>query len=94
MKWRLTKRLNEEVALQDHLAVQLALILSPTEEVLDRIDELDRRTLPEELLWRKTPGVASEVKASVDINSGERLIAIALLLILLAERLLAFKKDQ
>ena len=50
MKWRLTKRLNEEVALQDHLAVQLALILSPTEKVLDRIDELDRRTLPEELL--------------------------------------------
>jgi len=93
MKWRLTKRLNEEVALQDHLAVQLALILSATKD-LDRIDELDRRTLPEELLWRKTPGDTIQVKASVDTNSGERLISIALLLILLAERLLAFKRDQ
>jgi hypothetical protein len=92
--WRLTKRLNEEIALRDHLAIQLALILAPTERYNDRIDESDRRILPEEIRWRQNHGTMVEAATIVNTRPGERLMAFALLALLFVERLLAFKKGQ
>ncbi len=92
--WKLTKRLNEEIALRDHLAVQLALILIPTAKYSSRIDELDRRTMPEEVRWRQNHGTKLEVSSTVDIRAGERVMAFALLALFVVERLLALKKGQ
>lgn len=92
--WLLTKRLNEEIALQQNLAVQLAMILQHEEKYDDRMKQFDRRVLPEKLRWSSLPEEPGALKAGSDNMAGAKYISIALLLILFAERLLAFKRDQ
>jgi hypothetical protein len=92
--WLLTKRLNEEIALQQNLTVQLAMILQHQEKYLDRMKQSDRRVLPEKLRWSSLPYEPEVLKAGSDNKAGAEYISIALLLILFAERLLAFKRDQ
>lgn len=91
--WFLTTRLNEEIALQQNLAVQLATILQQQEKYDDRMKQFDRRVLPEKLRWSSLPEEPA-LKAGSDNMAGAKYISIALLLILFAERLLAFKRDQ
>jgi hypothetical protein len=88
-----TKRLNEEVALQANLAVQLAMILQPKTKYEHRMKQFDRRVLPDKLKWStlQKPEAARERR---DGKAGMKYISIALLLILFAERLLAFKREQ
>jgi hypothetical protein len=92
--WILTKRLNEQIALQQNLAVQLAMILEHKEKYLDRMKQFDRRVLPEKLRWSSLPEEPGTLKAGSDNKAGAEYISIALLLILFVERLLAFKRDQ
>lgn len=88
-----TKRLNEEVALQANLAVQLAMLLQPQNRYVHHMKRFDRRTLPDKLLWSSLQ-TSNPVRVDPDNSAGTKYVSIALLLILFAERLLAFKRDQ
>lgn len=92
--WLLTRRLNEEVALRENLAVELALILLPKEKNHRENPQMDRRVLPEQIRWSNKPDKSSHLQAGIKTTSGENFLAIALFVILLSERLLAFKRDQ
>jgi hypothetical protein len=88
-----TKRLNEEVALQANLTVQLAMILQPKTKYEHRMKQFDRRIMPEKLRWSSLQ--KSELaRKDRDNTADAKYLSIALLLILFAERLLAFKRDQ
>jgi hypothetical protein len=91
--WLLTTRLNEEIALREHLAVQLAIMLQPQEKYEDRASEFDRRVLDEKMRWSSFDTKAREQKQRSD-NATSPYICIAMLLVLCAERLLAFKRNQ
>lgn len=88
-----TKRLNEEVALQANLAVQLAMILQPQKRYEHRMRGFDRRALPDKLMWSSLK-TSEPVRADPDNKAGTKYISFVLLLILFAERLLAFKRNQ
>lgn len=92
--WLLTKRLNEEVALRENLTVQLAMILAPGKKYEDRASGFDRRLLPEKLRWGSLHEKNIELNEASDDETGLRYISIALLIILISERLLSFKKNQ
>jgi hypothetical protein len=92
--WLLTQRLNEGVALQTNLAVQLAIMLNSDKKYYERVQELDRRVLPEKLRWSSVSEVPNSLDKGSAISSGEKYIGLALLFVLFAERLLAFKRDQ
>lgn len=92
--WMLTKRLNEEVAIQENLTVQLADILfsdSKHEVILKRND---RRAMPEQLLWAKMADGQAEPLASTDSTKTRKIILAMFLMMLLAERLISYKQNQ
>ena len=92
--WLLTKRLNEEVALREHLAVQLGMILQAQKKYEDRASTFDRRVLEEKIRWSSFHAKPGEQTPRSDNQAGSQYIFIAMLLILCAERLLAFKRNQ
>ena len=91
--WLLTKRLNEDIALREHLAVQLAMILHPQEKYEDRASEFDRRVLGEKIRWSPFPPSGQQTPQS-DNEASSKYICIAMLFTLCLERLLAFKRNQ
>ncbi len=93
-KWILTRRLNEEIALQENLTVQLYSILISAEKYSPRAEQYDKRILPEELMWSSQPEANFKFASSVE-NSGSQKYLILLFFILLSlERWTAFKRNQ
>ena len=92
--WLLSAKLNEEVALQENIAVQLANILFPDDEDREQWRRLDKRVLPEELRWSTKPFKSEMVSPDPTQRFGQEYIALMLMVILFAERLLSFKRDQ
>ncbi len=92
--WLLTQRLNEEVALHANLPVQLALILLPAGIDRDRIRSRDKRVLPDKLRWSTDSKNSTSVPAAADTRWSEKILMIALLVILFFERVLALKRNQ
>jgi hypothetical protein len=90
--WIITKRLNEEIALQEKLPWQLANVILTKPEV---DPGLDRRTQPEIAQWSTqtaTDGLSAEIPAGQ--NNPSPLLAFAFMAVLLTERLVAYKRNQ
>lgn len=92
--WVLTKRLNEGIALQENLTVQLARILLPKEKYKAIARKFDKRVLPEKMMWDTNASFNPELKANATIAPSDKYILILFLIILLTERLIAFKRHQ
>jgi hypothetical protein len=87
----LTKRLYEETVLKEDFTVQLASLLLKETQYPKIVH--DNRVLPEHQLWSKTnQSVVRFVKSAN--NTFNTVIIIALILTLLAERLLAYQRNQ
>jgi hypothetical protein len=91
--WILTQRLNEEIALEENLAVQLAKILtqSRNKKYQSRAKQFDRRVLPEKI--SEITSVPQDV-ASMNTRSSRKYSIIVFMLLLLMERWIAFKRNQ
>jgi hypothetical protein len=92
--WILNKRLGESVLLEENLMLQLAQVLGPSEN-LNRLAALhDRRALPEEMMWATTeaPKTASAIPATDQTTPA--VLTLLLLATLVAERLLAIRRNQ
>lgn len=88
--WVITKRLNEDIALKENLAIQLArIILTPITTQTE-----DRRTLPERMMWSSStlnePGAVNRKNE----NETNPVLMILLVLAFAGERLLAYKRNQ
>lgn len=87
-RWLLTRRLDPHVALESNLSITLANILleGRTEH------HVDLRHLNDSLAWSKSPGVSRN--EAIKATSLEPWIIILLLLTLITERWLAFRRAQ
>jgi hypothetical protein len=92
-KWVITKRLNEEIALNENITVQLASILLPTSKIYETARQHDRRMLSDKIAWGD--GDAPETgKAHLLQQSAESYLLVWLLITLLVERMLSYYRNQ
>jgi Aerotolerance regulator N-terminal len=92
--WALTQRLNEQVALQQNLAVQLGLILT-SENKYGRLErQKDKRVLRDELIWDTNSVKPEPLRSAASPASSEKYLMTLLLLVLLLERWTSFNKNQ
>lgn len=89
--WVLTKRLTQENVLQENFTLALAKIISQKIYPNGKPFQ-DHRSLPTALAWSKSKNKISGNDVSSD--SMEMYLALALLLLLVAERGVAFKRNQ
>lgn len=88
--WTITKRLNEDIALKERLAIQLAGIILPP--VTTQTE--DRRTLPERLMWSSSILNNTRVVNRKNENETYPVLIILLVLAFAGERFLAYKRNQ
>lgn len=92
--WLITKRLNEQVALERNLPVELARLLLSQEKTESRANAFDRRVQPEQQLWSEVPRTVKSGISTTEPTPTLRYLAFLICIVLLAERLLAMKRNQ
>ena len=90
-QWILTKRLNPDNAVEESLTMRLAEILFPEKESWRKAALNDLRTADEKIISTNSHSSSANIHATVNTDS----IWIVLLLVtLLTERIIAFKRNQ
>lgn len=92
--WLITKRLNEQVALERNLPLKLARLLLSQEKTESRANAFDRRVQPEQQLWSEVPRTVKSGIGTIEPTPTLRYLAVLICMVLLAERLLAMKRNQ
>lgn len=95
--WILTRHLNVDLALREHLSVQLSRILSESqrEKWNGVATASDRRVLPEVISWSQVRPASSTLATITPAQSGIEIpLAIGILLVLGLERFIAVKRNQ
>ncbi len=92
-RWVITKKLNQEVALQKNLTLQLAELLVPKEQLQNIAKVNDRRMMPDAMAWTPQSN-KTKIEASVFHEPADRYLVIVLLILLLTERIIAYKRNQ
>jgi hypothetical protein len=90
-EWSITKRLNEETALTEQFALNLSSIFLKNDLAEARANSLDQTTQPEEFLWSQNTHDISAASVRSDDGKADQFLLVAILVILLAERFVAFK---
>lgn len=93
-RWIITKRLNEEVALAEKLPLKLAFTLMSKENTDQTISTRDRRVQPDKVLWSKKETSNNKKAASTTSGHTAQLLVTLIFISLLAERLIAFRRNQ
>ncbi|MBL0742883.1 BatA domain-containing protein [Chryseolinea lacunae] len=94
--WTITRRLNEDIALEEKLPLQLASILFPNKRDNLRAAQHDQRMQPEKTQW------STETQSDTDASTPSRkdhapaspLLAFAAIAMLVTERVVAYKRNQ
>lgn len=91
--WTINKRLNNVVALQENLTIQLAKLLIDEQEKWNRVSRYDRRILSDSILFSGTQSNTTKVSATLTppIN---KYIMLLFLIILMIERAIAYQRNQ
>lgn len=92
-QWIITRRLNQETALQYHLATQLATLLLPETNLQRIITDHDRRMVSDSLAWASVEG-AKKMEASIHQRPADLYLIMLLIALLIMERVIAYKKNQ
>ncbi len=93
-EWLITKRLNEELALEEQLTLNLTTLLLKNDLTEARADSLNQTTQPEEFLWSQNTRNASAASLDADDNNKtEQFLLAAIMVILIAERFVARKRN-
>ena len=91
--WIISKRLNEEVALQENLTLKFASLILPKAELEKKAKANDRRMISDSLAWAATQG-DSKALASTLPDSANPYLIVLLMVLLLVERIVAYKRNQ
>jgi hypothetical protein len=92
-RWKITKRLNEEVVLNESLTVKLASLLISSDKDWEIASQNDKRMLSDEGAWSKND-VRESSNDSLRIQSADSYLLIFFLVTLLMERILAYYRNQ
>ena len=91
--WTLSKRLNIDNALQEHLTATLASALLQNKILEQKATEADQRNIPEAFLETSSENLSATKRVIVTTPLDKYLIVL-IALMLLTERLLAYKRNQ
>lgn len=91
--WIISKRLNEEVALQENFTLKLASLLLPKAELEKKAKTNDRRMVSDSVAWEAASGVSEPATSALSSSANPYLIVL-LLVLLLVERMVAYKRNQ
>jgi hypothetical protein len=90
-QWIFTKRLNEEVALGENLTLQMASLWLPAKNEQAIAATNDQRVLSDSIAWPQPP---HEIEAATQKAAADQYLIIALLILLLTERVIAYRRNQ
>ncbi|HTH58309.1 MAG TPA: BatA domain-containing protein [Cyclobacteriaceae bacterium] len=90
-EWVFTKRLNEEVAIDQNLTIELAHLIVPSRKQHEIARLNDRRAMPDALI---RPALIQSKAANVITSSASSPLIICLVLLLLVERIIAYRRNQ
>lgn len=91
-QWTIARRLNEEVALNENLTLNLASLLIAKEKLQDRANSNDRRMISDSIVWGAVQ--RESIKAGIDAQPANPYLILLLLALLIAERSVAYKRNQ
>jgi len=89
--WHMTKRLNEEIALEKNLTIELALLIVPSKKQQEIAEANDRRTMPDSMAWSSATQLTP---AGLVPSVPNRFLIVCLVLLLLTERIIAYRRNQ
>jgi len=92
--WSLTQRLNEQIALEENLTIQLGLILTPENKYDQTARQKDKRVLDDKLIWDTNSSPPQQLSQATQTASSEKFLVTLLILVLVFERWTAFKRSQ
>jgi len=92
-EWLITKRLNEETALEEQLTLNLTSLLFSNDIAQSRADSLDQTTRPEGSLWSQHSQNRSTGFDQINGDKAEPYLLFAIIVLLLSERFMAFKRN-
>ena len=92
-QWIITKRLNEETALQGQLVLNLSSLLSRNVLTELRADSLNQTAQPEQSLWSRDKRNITTASVRLDNTKTEQFLLIVIIIALIAERSVAFKRN-
>lgn len=92
--WILTQRLNEQIALEQNLTVQLGLILTSENKYNETARQKDKRALEDKLIWNGESTTSKQLSAVAQTTTSDKYLMMLLVLFLFFERLTAFKRNQ
>ena len=93
-QWEITQRLNEEVALNENLTVEMAHLLLPTRGLWKTARQMDVRMLPDSTAWPRMEVDEGQLLAGVDKMPADPYILAFMLTLLLIERIIAYQRNQ
>jgi hypothetical protein len=91
IEWVLTKRLTIDAVLKENFAVNLASIILPTSNKTLAAN-FDQRVMPEKMLWSALKSRALNLNSNKHID--QNYLILLALIILIAERMIAYKRNQ
>lgn len=92
-RWKITKRLNEEVVLNESLTVKLASLLLSSDKDWETASQNDKRMLSDASVWSQNDSSESSY-ASLRVQSVDSYLLIIFLITLFIERILAYYRNQ
>lgn len=92
-RWILTKRLNEETALNNNLTVRLADLLISSKKDWETASQKDSRMLPDSIAWNNGLSARKDISTAATHTAESYLLAL-FFITLLIERLIAYHKNQ
>jgi hypothetical protein len=92
-RWTLSKRLNVDNALQQHLTAALANALLQNETLERAATEADKRNIPEAFLQASSENLSATKRVTVT-QPLDKYVIVLIALLLLTERLVAYKRNQ
>lgn len=93
-RYHITERLNSETVVSRNLAAHLASLLTSEPEALRKADSLDTRSLPMPLAFSTGVSGANGPAAATGNRASSQYLVIALLVALLLERFIAYRRNQ
>ncbi|HEY5822767.1 MAG TPA: hypothetical protein VIT44_00285, partial [Cyclobacteriaceae bacterium] len=92
--WILSKRVNEKIALEENLTLQLVELLYPAKEVWKIANAKDQRTLPEQLTWSEDSTSSQAGVSLAGFSPLDEFLIALLVIVLVSERIIAYKRNQ
>lgn len=92
--WQLTKRINEDVALNENFGLQLLKIILPNKTQWEIANEKDQRVFPEKMMWAKITGGNTSGIQNAGFEPWDKYLIILILITIIVERLIAYKRNQ